>query len=337
MQKGLDVPKRSIFLFFENTFIETLKNKEMRTLLKKVAHVTTSLALLFSILLLHLSCSGDGINPDPEVKTLISDFAGNGAVSVDRIGNVYVSEYGRFVDTGGSGTRIFKLSPKGKILDTILGLSGPMGTAKDSKDNLYVNNANNTVNGQVLQIKPNGDREIIATIDGWPSSMTIDSYDNLYISNYTAPTVHKISSSGEMTLYANDPRLLGGVGIDLDSKGNVIVANFYTADIYSIDKKGEISLIANIPDIVIQNFGIGYITVINDTIYATGIAVNYIYKISMNGEIEILAGTGEVGQVDGPLLEASFHNPNGIAANKYTKTLYISEYTGSGGVRKIKL
>ncbi|WP_299433203.1 hypothetical protein [uncultured Aquimarina sp.] len=292
---------------------------------------------LCSILIALISCYGDGIDPRLEVETIVSNFTANGAVSVDINGDVYVSEYGRFVDTGGSGTRIFKLDAGGKILDTIKGLSGPMGTAKDSKGNLFVNNANNTVNGQVLKITPTGEREVITTIDGWPSSMTIDRQDNLYISNYTAPTVHKISATGEVIEYANDPRLLGGVGIDLDSKGNVIVANFYTADIYSIDKNGEISLIANIPDIVIQNFGIGYITVINDVIFATGIAVNYVYKVTLDGEIEIIAGNGEAAQVDGLLLEASFSNPNGIAVNKRTKTLYISEYTGVGGVRKIDL
>ncbi|WP_299220959.1 hypothetical protein [uncultured Aquimarina sp.] len=292
---------------------------------------------LCSVLIALISCYGDGIDPKLEVETIVSNFAANGAVSVDRNGDVYVSEYGRFVDTGGSGTRVFKLDATGRILDTIQGLSGPMGTAKDSKGNLFVNNANNTINGQVLKITPTGEREVIATIDSWPSSMTIDRQDNLYISNYTAPTVHKISATGEVIEYANDPRLLGGVGIDLDSKGNVIVANFYTADIYSIDKNGEISLIANIPNIVIQNFGIGYITVINDVIFATGIAVNYVYKVTLDGEIEIIAGNGEAAQVDGLLLEASFSNPNGIAANKRTKTLYISEYTGVGGLRKIDL
>ncbi len=293
--------------------------------------------LVLGIPLLVSSCYGDGVDPDPEVETMISDFPANGALSLDRKGNIYISEYGRFVDTGGSGTRIFKISPKGRILDTIQGLSGPLGTATDSKGNLYVNNANNTVNGQVLRVSPDGDRDVIATIDGWPSSMTIDHNDNLFISNYTAPTVHKISADGVVTVLANDPRLFGGVGIDLDSKGNVIVANFYTADIYSIDNNGEISLIANIPDIVIQNFGIGYITVVNDVIYATGIAVNYVYKVSLDGTIETFAGTGENAQVDGPLLEASFVNPNGITFDHYSKTLYISEYTGVGGVRKIKL
>ncbi|GAA4276652.1 NHL repeat-containing protein [Aquimarina mytili] len=309
----------------------------MKTHFKITALRSLFFILLFTLPICLSSCYGDGIDPDSEVETLISNFAANGAVSVDRKGFIYVSEYGRFVNTGGNGTRVFKVSPKGEILDTITGLSGPMGTAKDSKGNLYINNDNNTVRGEVLRISQTGEREVIASIEGWPSSIAIDHDDNLYISNYTAPTVHKITPDGDVFTLATDPRLAGGVGIDLDSKGNVIVANFITADIYSIDSDGVISLIANIPDIVIQNFGIGYITVINDVIYATGIAVNYIFKVTLDGTIDIIAGNGEATQIDGPLLEASFSNPNGISSNKYKRTLYISEYTGVGGLRKIKL
>lgn len=309
----------------------------MKTSIKNFKQKITAIIVIVGISVILISCYGDGINPDAKVETLISNFEANGAISVDREGVVYVSEYGRFVNTGGSGTRVFKIAPDGKILDTIQGLSGPMGTAKDVKGNLYINNANNTVTGQVLKITPKGDREIIATIDGWPSSMAIDRFDNLYISNYTAPTVHKVTPEGEVLVYATDERLAGGVGIDIDSKGNVIVANFVTADIFSINKKGDVTLIANIPDIVVSNFGIGYITVIHDIIFATGIAVNHLFKVTLDGEVEIIAGNGDAAQIDGPLLEASFSNPNGISSDKYTKTLYISEYTGVGGLRKIEL
>lgn len=309
----------------------------MKTYIKKISVNTILFFATLGVSVLIFSCHGDPINPDLEVETLVENFTANGAVSVDKNGIIYVSEYGRFVDTGGSGTRVFKVSPGGKIIDTIQGLSGPMGTAKDSKGNLYVNNANNTINGQVLKITPNGERQVIATIDGWPSSMAIDKNDNLYISNYTAPTVHKITARGELEVYATDPRLAGGVGIDIDSSGNIIVGNFYTADIFSINQERKLSLIATIPNIVIQNFGIGYLTVINDVIFATGIAVNYIYKVTLDGEIETFAGNGQAAQIDGPLLEASFSNPNGISVNKRAKILYVSEYTGAGGLRKIEL
>ncbi|UZO81941.1 hypothetical protein NBT05_05610 [Aquimarina sp. ERC-38] len=309
----------------------------MKTTLNQYFQPLIILSLFFISATLLTSCYGDGIEKEAKVSTLISGFAGNDAVSVDRKGIIYVSEFGIFENTGGNGTRIFKVAPNGKVLDTIKGLSGPMGTAKDSKGNLFVNNDNNTVRGEVLKIYPGGNREVVTSIDGWPSGMTIDRHDNLYISNFTAPTVHKISADGKVEIIAQDERLAGGVGIDLDSKGNIIVANFATASIYSIDKTGNVSLITTIPDIVFGGFGIGYITVINDRIYATGIAVNYIFEVSLTGETTIIAGNGEPAQVDGPLLEASFSNPNGIASDKYRGTLYITEFTGAGGLRKVSL
>ncbi|MEM1328275.1 MAG: hypothetical protein AAGI23_20140 [Bacteroidota bacterium] len=272
-----------------------------------------------------------------QLTTIISNFPANGAVSVDDEGNVYVSEYGTLIGRSGNGRRIFKLSPTGEILETLTDMSGPMGTKKDSKGNLYVNNDNNMIRGQVTQITPEGEREIFAPILGWPSSITIDPQDNLYITNYTKPTIHKITPDGTAAVFVEDDRLAGCVGIDLDSECNLIVSNFVTADIYKIDQEKNITLIANIPDIVVQNFGIGYLAVVDDVIYATGIAVSKIFKVSMDGEVEVFAGTGEAGQTDGKVLEATLSNPNGIGADKQNKILYISEWTGVGGVRKIEL
>ena len=295
------------------------------------------LLVITSLSFYGISCTGDDVERVSEVKTIVNDFAGNGAVSVGRSGTIYVSEYGVFRETGGDGTRIFRFDQRGRLRDTIQGLSGPMGTAEDSYGNLFVNNDNNLVRGQVLKITPQGTRTVIAEIEGWPSSMAIDYQDNLYISNFTAPTVHKITPDGQVSVLATDPRLAGGVGIDLDSQGNVIVANFSTADFLSITPDGSVSLLTTIPDIVFQDFGIGYLNILNDTIYATGIAVNYIYKVNLDGTFEIIAGNGEAAQVDGPLREASFSNPNGIAVDKKRELLYVTEFSGMGGLRKVEL
>ncbi len=301
--------------------------------------------LLFPILLLFLvssySCKDDIIEiRDPFVETIISDFTGNDGVSIDKKGNVYVSEFGSFVNTGGTGTKIFKITPEGQINEAVTGLMGPLGNAIDSKGNIYVNDANNTVNGKVIRINKNGKKTVLATIDGFPSGLTLDKSNNIYVSNFSNPTIHKISQNGTIKLYASDPRLAGGVGIDFDSSGNLIVGNFSTADILSIQPNGEVKLIANIPNIVSQGFGIGYITVIDDIVYATGIVVNKIFTVSLKtGEITELVGTGESKTVDGDFTEASFRGPNGIASDKKNKILYVSEFgnSGSGALRKIYL
>ncbi len=318
-------------------FRRELKNHDMKTIIKNLGKNIVVLLVVLGVSVVCISCYGDGIDPDPEVETVVSDFAGNDAVSVDRKGNIYVSEYGQFVNTGGNGTRVFKVSKQGDVSEFVTGLSGPLGNTIDAQGNFYVNNDNNTARGDVLKITPDGTKTVLATIEGWPTGMTLDHQNNLYVSNFLTPTVHKITPEGEVTVYATDARLAGGVGIDFDRKGNLVVGNFATADILSIDPEGNVSLIANIPDIVIGGFGIGYITVVRNSVFATGIAVNKIFRVTLDGTVEEFAGTGDAAVVDGPVAEASFNGPNGITADKYGKALYISEFGGTGALRKIKL
>lgn len=310
----------------------------MKTQITSYALRLTKLSLVFFFMLSLSSCIGDPINVEPEVLTVISDFPGNDAVTVDKKGNVFVSEYGAFVNTGGSGTRIMKISRNGEVSEFVNGLIGPLGNAIDKQGNFYVNNANNLSTGEVTRISPDGDKQVVATIEGWPTGLALDQQSNIYVTNFITPTVHKITQNGTVSVYATDSRLAGGVGVDFDRRGNLIVGNFSTADILSIDRNGNVELVANIPDIVFGGFGIGYITVVGDFVFATGLAVNKIFKVSLrNGEIEVFAGTGEALTVDGTASEASFNGPNGISADKLGKALYISEFGGSGAIRKIVL
>lgn len=310
----------------------------MKTRIKKTRITTVLFFALLAVLTTFISCSGDGLDPELEVKTIAAGFStGNDAITVDHRGNIYVSEYGRFVNTGGNGTRVFKITPDGDVSDFITGLSGPLGNAMDFEGNFYVVNANNTVNGQILKIAPDGTRSVLATLDGWPAGLALDHENNIYVSNFLTPTVHKITQDGVVTVYGSDPRLAGGVGMDFDRKGNLIVGNYATSDILSIKPNGNVSLLANIPDIVVNGSGIGYITVVGNSIFATGIGVHKIFKVSMNGNIEEFAGTGNASVVDGPLKEASFNAPNGITADPYNRAIYISEYKGDNAIRKITL
>ncbi|TSE06709.1 MULTISPECIES: virginiamycin B lyase family protein [Aquimarina] len=309
----------------------------MKTCIKNIRVKALMLFMVSTILVSLISCHGDGFDPDLEVETVVSPFSGNDAVSVDKHGNIYVSEFGQFVGSNGNGTRLFKISKNGDVTELASDLTGPLGNAVDAQGNLYVVNGSGDGAGDILKITPDGTQTTVAIIEGFPSGLTLDHDNNLYVSNFATPTVHKITPEGEVTVYASDPKLAGGVGVDFDRKGNLIVGNFATADIISIDQEGNVSLITTIPDVVVNGFGIGYITVVGNSVFATGIGVNKIFKVSMDGTTEEFAGTGDPAQTDGLLEEASFNGPNGISSDPYNKAIYISEFGGTGGVRKIKL
>jgi sugar lactone lactonase YvrE len=273
----------------------------------------------------------------PIIETFIPNFPANGFMNVDKDGNLYVSEYGVFTKTGGSGKRLYKISPKGKLLDSITNLSGPIGTVLDNKENLYINNDNNTKRSIILKVDKKGNQTKFAEVKGWPIGIKKNKKGVMYLTNYNSPEIFTIDKKGKVDVFVKNKELIGTAGIDFDAKGNLIVANFATAKIFSITPKGEIKKITELKDIVVQGWGIGHLTVLDDTIYATGIAVSKVFKISLDGKVELFAGNGKPQTKDGLLKEASFNYPNGITSDKKNKIIYISEYGSKGGIRKIQL
>jgi sugar lactone lactonase YvrE len=269
------------------------------------------------------------------VNTLVSDLIGNDAVSVDADGNAYVSNFGQYTNSGGTGKQVTKITPNGVSSTFVSGLSGPLGSAFDSQGNFYVINGNNNVTGEILKVTPSGNKSTIAEISGWPAGIAVDAHDNLYISNYSTSLIHKINSNGELSVFANDPSLKGSVGISMTASNKIIVGNYNNGKIISVNESGIVSEITQIPGLE-TNFAIGYITILNGSIYATAIANNKIYKVTLEGQQEIYAGTGIASSKDGELLRASFNNPNGIASDAVNQKLYIVDLT-SNALRVIQV
>jgi len=281
--------------------------------------------------------SGGG-KRNPKVKTIFgADFPANDGLHVSNDGTLFASNFGTFDPELGkyNGTQVFEITRQG-IQIKAEGFEAPMGSAQDSNGNLYFNTENNNdaVSGVLVKVDPDGSSTEVGEIPGWPSGVAIDKDDIVYVANFFAPTLHKVMPDGSLSLLVTDDRLFGCVGIDIDDEGNIITANFFTADILKVTLDGEVSLIANIPNTT-QGFAIGYMTIFENDIYATGISENVIYKVGFDGTTEIFAGTGENGSGDGKLAEATFSGPNGIAADDRRRILYISQF-GDPGLRAIK-
>ena len=295
------------------------------------------------ILVLCSSCFPDdffgGSPKSKRVFTVIGQgFPANDGLFVDSDGTLFASDFGNFDSDLNKydGTTVYQVSKRGKITEAASGFEAPMGSTKDRKGNLYFNTENNNdaVSGILVKVAPDGSSSAVAEIPGWPSGVTIDKDQTIYVANFFAPTVHKVKPDGSISVLARDDRLFGCVGIDVDDEGNIITANFFTADILKITPEGEVSLIATVPNTT-QGFAIGYMTLFEGHIYATGIGQNVIYKVSFDGSSEIFAGTGSEGSEDGKLHEATFSLPNGIAADHNRRILYISQF-GEPALRAIK-
>ena len=276
-------------------------------------------------------------NPEPEspeddkVQTVTTNLGANDGLSIDGNGILYASNFNEFM-----GTQVVKIDPGSETIEEAVGnLRAPTGNVVDSLGNIFVVHNVRRVEpesddliGDVIKIDGEGNRTTLATLPGFPSGITLDQEGNLYVSNFAFPGVHKVDMNGEITVYAQDTRLTGGVGIDFGDDGNLFVGNFGTGAILRIDTARSVDVLTTLPTVQ-QGVVIGYLTVFEGSIYATAAGENVIYKVTFTGEASIFAGSGASSTMDGSLLEASFNTPNGIVGDANNNVLYVTEVGGA--------
>ncbi|MEL7269820.1 MAG: SMP-30/gluconolactonase/LRE family protein [Bacteroidota bacterium] len=319
----------------------------MKTVHLLIGHRIKIVAMLL-VLVPIISCSSDTEeipptepdvvdNPDTtppvenKVRTLLSSFRANDGLSVDADGMVYASDFNNFM-----GVQVLRVDPESAAVELAVdNVQAPTGNVTDGSGNTFVvhnvrqpdPNSSDTV-GDVILIDSDGNRTTIATLPGFPSGIALDADGNLYVSNFDFPGVHQIDTNGEISIYAEDDRLTGCVGITFDEDGNLYAGNFTTGAILKIASDQTVERLAIIPT-VRQGVVIGYLTFLNDFIYATGIGEHVIYRVSLTGEASIIAGSGTQSSTDGSLLGATFDQPNGIAADPDKNVLYVNEIGGT--------
>jgi sugar lactone lactonase YvrE len=266
------------------------------------------------------------------VETFAPALGANGGMSQDSNGNLYINDYGRFTQNGGTGTQILKVTPEGDSTVFAEGLIGPVGSHIDNQDNLYVLNDNSEGSGDLIKITPQGEKSIVASIDGSPANVTQDSKGNFYIANAAMPHITKILASGEQEIFASHPGFTATLGLIYDKQKDVIYASTsLSGDIFRIDMDGNVSIFARVPSTV------GYITKLGDNIFATGLNGSRLYKINRHGKVTRIAGSGAPLSNDGVSLDADLLAPNGIIADEKNGVLYISEFSGDKNLRAVKI
>jgi sugar lactone lactonase YvrE len=244
------------------------------------------------------------------------DFAYD--VKTDGTGNVYVADWRNNV--------IRKISAAG-LVSTYAGngnwgyadgttnaeFHNPSGMARDAAGNLYLADMNNS---RIRKISPAG---VVSTIAGngivgfldsnasvaefnEPSSVAVDLQGNIYVADLSNNRIRKISVTGMVTTLAGN-----GIPGFADGPGNN--AEFNGPYSMVVDSRGNL--------------------------YVADTGNNRIRKITPSGLVSTIAGNGMAGYSDGPLTQASFHTPTGVAIDS-KGNLYVADYANFR-IRKITL
>ena len=240
------------------------------------------------------------------------------ALATDIKGNVYVA------DTHNSLIR--RITPDGTVstfagkptkfvndIKDTAGMDHPSGIAIDKHGNVFVSDLNKdlikkvTPEGKVSIIAGNGDR---GKTDGkgssasfyLPAGLALDGNGNLYVCDSYNNMIRKITPDGTVTTIAG--RSKKG---SKDGKGST--ASFWHPNSLTVDKNGNV--------------------------YVADMGNNKIRKITPDGTVTTFTGADKPGAGNGPIKNASFYQPYGIASDK-EGNLYIADYQNSL-IRKITL
>ncbi len=249
--------------------------------------------------------------PSAKVRTLTDTLPGAvGGVTVDRLGLIYVADFRETV---------WKVTPDGKATRFASGLYGASGNAIDSKGNLFQSNFSGNY---ISKIDRFGNQTVLVDSGlAGPVGITIDQEDNLYVTNCRDNAISKVTKGGQISTFSTGNFFNCPNGITRDGQGNIYVVNYRDERMLKITPDGSVSEFATLP-----GGGNGHVTFARGDLYATSLRGRRIYRVSLAGEVTLIAGTGAIGEQDGPGSEATFSWPNGIAAGPQGDRLYVNDF-----------
>ncbi len=256
---------------------------------------------------------------NPTITGLAARFNNPQDVAVDSHGNVYVADY--------YNDAIRKISPSGFV--TTIGHTSNNGGLDSTGVEARFNR---------------------------PSSVAVDSKDNIYVADTNNLIIRKITPSGEISTIAGKAYTPGSadgtgsvarfnqpVGIAVDKNGNIYVSDAGNENIRKITPDGVVTTLAgsvSTSATVIDGIGTvanfrsprGIAVDDNGYVYVADMMSSTIRKITPSGVVTTLAGTSNVfAYADGTGIAAQFHYPQDVAIDKNGNVLVAD----NGTIRKI--
>ena len=207
----------------------------------------------------------------------------------------------------------------------------------------------------VADTNNNAIRKISATGRG----VVVDTSGNVYVTNFSAHVIHKVTPAGVVSTLAGTAPTPGSSdgttstalfnapsAIAIDTANNLYVADTANNTVRKIAASGTVTTLAGLAGRSSSVDGVGAAARFEDpyavatdsmgNVYVADATDHSIRKIAANGTVTTLAGkAGSFGSTDGTGTVARFKNPQGIAADS-SGNVYVAD-TGNSTMRKISV
>ncbi|RCH55711.1 hypothetical protein DJ568_07445 [Mucilaginibacter hurinus] len=263
-----------------------------------------------------------------------------------------------------NGSRVRKISPTGAVSSYIPKFYSSSGIAADRAGNLFVGDGANNI---IYKVEASGQQSTFAKdFKGFnnvvipqrlaatsPLIFTVDNANNLYMTDNFYNTISKITPAGITTFISGiAPGFANGntanakfnrpLGIVSDASGNLYIADSENHMVRKISKNGNVTTLAGSIKAgkadgkgEAAGFGKPYgLAIAKDgSLYVADNTNNNIRKITPDGLVTTLAGSGAAGSANGVGAAASFNKPKGIAVDA-SGQVYVAD-ASNNVVRKI--
>lgn len=187
-----------------------------------------------------------------------------------------------------------------------------------------------------------------------PNDIARASDGTIYVADTFNHRIRKVTPAGVVTTFAGSGTLgfLDGsateaqfaypTGLDFDSNGNLYVVDRQNQRIRKITPAGVVTTFAGSGEMGTDNgdgteatfyYPEGIAIADDDSVFVSDVLNQKIRKITPEGIVSTFAGTGVMGDIDGPGATARFHMPNGLAFDS-SGNLYVADSV-SHKIRKI--
>jgi sugar lactone lactonase YvrE len=297
--------------------------------------------------------AGSGVAAYADAQGVAASFKGPRGVAVDANGSVYVADTdnnrirkisasGMVSTLAGSGAAAFA---DGQGVSA--SFNRPRGVAVDANGSVYVADSDNnrirkiSASGMVTTLAGSGvaafaDGQGVSASFAAPKGVAVDESGNVYVADRDNHRIRKISPIGNVMTLAGSGKLgfsdgtgdeanfSNPQGLAVDRSGNVYVTDTANHRIRKITPIGNVTTLAGskirgFSDAVGKSaafdkpHGIGIDGIGN--IYVADYGNNRIRRITSNGYVTTLVGSGKAGSEDGYESAASFNKPYAIAVD----------------------